>query len=132
MIEHTPYACLACRKSFKRHARSGIVLCPVCGKSAIELHHDFKPPRTSNIKQWEKVRYLIQNGFRFRPIWDDEAGKPVSYPETFRDAIEWVERWKSLAVTRGGPVSAEPTADAGQPGLTVSEVKKRTQRRAAR
>jgi hypothetical protein len=130
-----PYACLDCRKSFKRprvFAPPRYRRCPVCGKPAVGLHPNFKPPRTSNVKQWEKVRYLVEHGFRFRPIWDEETGTPIPYPETLRDAVDWVERWKYLAVTRGGPSVAEPTAAADRPGLTVPEIKKRARRPAGR
>jgi hypothetical protein len=83
-------------------------------------------------KQWEKVRYLVEHGFRFRPIWDEEAGKPISYPKTLRDAVDWVERWKYLAVTRGGPGVAEPNAATDRPGLIVPKIKKRGRRRSGR
>ena len=108
-----PYACLACRKSFKRprvFAPPRYRPCPVCGKPATGLHPDFKPPRTSNVKQWAKVRLLVEAGFRFRPIWDAEKEKSIPYPETLRDAGPWIERFKNLPVTRGGPAVAEPNA----------------------
>lgn len=132
MLDAQPYACLGCRRSFKRPGWASTRPCPVCGKPAVWLHADFKPPRTSNVKQWEKVRYLVEHGFRFRPIWDEEAGKPISYPETLRDAVDWVERWKHLDVARGGPRGAETSDATDRPGLTVSEVKERSRRRAGR
>jgi hypothetical protein len=78
------------------------------------------------------VRLLVESGFRFRPIWDEEAEKTISYPETLRDAVEWIERWKHLAVSRGGPSVAEPNAAADRPGLAVLEIKKRARRQAGR
>jgi len=132
MNDAQPYACLDCCRSFKRPGWARTRRCPVCGKPAVWLHSNFKPPRTSDVKQWEKIRYLVEHGFRFRPIWDEEAGKPISYPETLRDAVDWVERWKDLAVTRGGPSVTESNAATNRPGLTVLEIKKRGPRRAGR
>jgi hypothetical protein len=57
----------------------------------------------SDVKQWKKVAYLIENGFRFRPIWNADDNKSVPYPATMRDAIKWVKQWKDLPVSRGGP-----------------------------
>src|SRR5215210_4442370 len=99
-----PYVCLECCRSFKRPG--GLFRnhpCPLCGKPALVLHPNFKPPRASNSKQWDKVRYLVEHGFRFKPIWDPEAEKAVPYPKTLREAIAWVARWKDLDPSRGGP-----------------------------
>jgi hypothetical protein len=110
-----PLVCLDCRRSYKqalfpwmrvkRGWGFGDYKCPNCGKKAVRLHEHFKAPRSADKKQWEKVRYLIDNGFRFRPIWDVDKGKPIPYPETMGEAIEWVERFKDLSPSRGGPVS---------------------------
>lgn len=107
MSDLMPYACLDCRKSFKRprvFAPPEYRPCPVCGKPAIGLHPHFKAPRASNLKQWAKVRLLVEAGFRFRPIWDAAKEKAIPYPETLRDAGPWIERFRNLPVTCGGPV----------------------------
>jgi hypothetical protein len=68
------------------------------------LNEEFKAPRSSNKRQWAKVRYLIENGFRFRSIWDEENQRTIPYPATSREAVDWVERFKDLPETRGGPL----------------------------
>jgi predicted RNA-binding Zn-ribbon protein involved in translation (DUF1610 family) len=131
MFENTPFVCLDCRKSFRRHGNHQTNPCPGCGNELITLHSRFKVPRASDVKQWEKVRYLVQHGFRFRPIWDESAGKVVKYPATLREAIEWVEKWKSLAESRGGPTITGINIVGGRPGLTATQInaRARAQRR---
>ena len=129
----SPHVCLRCRRSFKQPwLRFEAIKCPICKQRTIVLHENFKAPRSNNHKQWAKVRLLVESGFRFRPIWDEEAGERIPYPETLRDAVDWVKRWKYLAATRGGPSVAEPSDGADRSGLTVSQIKKRAWRRAGR
>jgi len=106
MSDLMPYACLECRRSFKRprvFAAPKYRPCPACGRPAIGLHPNFKAPRVSNVKQWAKVRLLVEAGFRFYPVWDIEKEKRIPYPRTLRDAGLWIERLKSFPCGRGGP-----------------------------
>lgn len=90
-----PYVCCDCRRAFKRppydHSPPPGQLetrpCPLCGKPAIWVHSRFKVPRSSDAEQWEKVRLLLSHGFRFTSL-----GGGVEYPETLKEAPEWVKK----------------------------------------
>jgi hypothetical protein len=62
-----PFACFACRKSFKRAIRWGDAQrkCPHCGATAVRLDRKFKPPAQDDVKQWERVRRLYNAGIDF-------------------------------------------------------------------
>jgi DNA-directed RNA polymerase subunit RPC12/RpoP len=63
------YACVSCQRSFKRPAEAGDERkCPHCGERAVCVGRHFKPPRRANKKQWDKVRFLIQEGFPFQHV----------------------------------------------------------------
>jgi len=70
----THNACFDCRKSFKNrfdHAptkdrtRQGPSLCPQCRKAMVNLGPDFKAPKMSDVKQWQKVELLFEHGFAY-------------------------------------------------------------------
>lgn len=73
-----PFACFKCRKVFKQTSRyelpdhlkphdgeKRICKCPQCGEPMADMGHDFKAPKQSDVKQWEKIRILYNNGFTF-------------------------------------------------------------------
>jgi NAD-dependent SIR2 family protein deacetylase len=75
------FACFHCRKVFRKpylptgeqrqdaRGRWYPVMkpptCPDCGESMIDMGRYFKPPKRTNVQQWEKVRQLRQNGVIF-------------------------------------------------------------------
>jgi len=67
------------------------------------LHPDFKPARSSNAKQWAKIAYLIERGFRFVPVYNVKSDTRVRYPDTLEEAKPWVEKWKDHPAHLGGP-----------------------------
>src|SRR5688572_21741765 len=87
-----PFACFECRRSFKRPFEAGVLArkCPHCGASAKRLFEKFKPPKKDDLKQWEKVRFLYDNGFWFQSIWHSKSGetrsKLVRYPRNLAEA----------------------------------------------
>ena len=96
--------CLDCRKAFNRDFDSGsghIYLCPDCGKEMILMPHRFRPPKRSDDKKWETVKFFIEHGFKYQPIYrhTDLNGKLVSenveYPETLKEAKEFVQTYKA-------------------------------------
>ena len=97
------FACLDCRKSFKRRVDivEGVpeeLPCPDCGEAAVNLGRHFKPPKKSDVRQWAKVRFLVEHGFRFQKIrtgsghWDT-----VAYPDTLEEAKEFVVKYRQHA-----------------------------------
>lgn len=69
------FVCLDCRKMFNQlpwfrrysyPAKSFKAICPECGSEMKNAGHNFKPPRRNNIKQWRKVEWLLQRGYK----WD--------------------------------------------------------------
>lgn len=100
--------CLDCRKAFSE--RTDLVnrthsSCPNCGKKMISLPHRFRPPKITDLKKWETVKYFIENGFYYQHIYKgaetsehyNRQQSYVEYPEYIRDAKEFVEKYKSQA-----------------------------------
>ena len=98
-----PHACLQCRKSFKRKlvpeqrylgpVPAKLCRCPQCSGPVVALARKFKPPSSDDLKQWAKVRYLIERGYFFQSV----SGK---YPATLKDAPAFVLRHDTLAEKR--------------------------------
>lgn len=99
--------CLNCQKAYNRSfeiKQTRIHKCPECKKQMIELYHLFKPPKQSEKKKWDIVRYLVDNGFRYYHIWEqvfrNEKGEIygtanyAEYPKSMKDAKEFVEKYK--------------------------------------
>ena len=105
----TPYnlafACLECCKSFKREYKliqkgyPSELYCPNCGGIAYNLGRHFKAPKKTDNKQWDKIRFLVKNGFRFQKIRIGTGHHDtVSYPETLEEAKEFVVKYKDYAI----------------------------------
>lgn len=99
------FACFICRKSFKRsldetlpnHYPSELV-CPNCGGIAYNLGRHFKPPKAISKKQWAKVQFLVEHGFRFQKIRiGNQYPESVPYPETLEEAKEFVVKYRAYA-----------------------------------
>ncbi len=100
--------CLECKVTLNRPFDSGSELtysCPECGKPMTLLPHRFRPPKKSEDKKLETVKFLIDNGFYFQHIYENIETKNgitsyqnyVAYPDNIRDAKEFVERYKHQA-----------------------------------
>jgi hypothetical protein len=101
--------CLDCKKSLnikieKKSERT--YPCAECGMPMIILPHRFKPPKKTELKKWEIVKFFIENGFFYQHIYEVYEiinGKLVSYknslkyPENRRDAKEFVEIYRNQA-----------------------------------
>ena len=88
-----PHVCFACRKSFKKPASLSQRLCPDCRGPLTQLSRKFKAPKARDLSQWSKVRYLVDHGFRFYPVYeqlDSGALMRVEYPRTLAEAQEFV------------------------------------------
>ncbi|MEL7311371.1 MAG: hypothetical protein AAFN07_07670 [Pseudomonadota bacterium] len=93
------YACLACRKSFKRTLDFSdypdgwptTMTCPQCGGPSLNFGRKFKPPRQSDRKQWEKVKALAEHGF-----WFHSSAGTVEYPKTLQEVPEFLDAYAHL------------------------------------
>jgi len=57
-------------------------------------------PKSKDLAQWAKVRFLVEHGFRFHTVYalHESGGKiRVEYPKTLREAEEFVERFSAEA-----------------------------------
>lgn len=93
--------CIDCRLSFSEgnnlEKMNKNKSCPECGEIMTFVHQKFKAPKKSDDKQWKKVAFLIENGFRFEPIFIEIKNgvfMPVSYPKTLSEAKEFVAEIK--------------------------------------
>ena len=102
--------CFNCHKSFSRpHSAYGHVpeKCPNCGGDIALLNHTFRPPKISDTKAWEVVKFLFENGFSYQHVYKNisksirvdaiSSENYVDYPTTMREAIEFVETYKEQA-----------------------------------
>jgi hypothetical protein len=104
----TPYnmafACLDCRKSFKREFNlakgcPSELKCPECGGMAHNFGRHFKAPKKNDLKQWKKVAFLFEHGFRFQKIRIGSGHHDVvQYPETLEQAKEFVVKYQEYAI----------------------------------
>ena len=92
------YVCLHCHKSYS--AGTGFIIfqenkvCPECLGPMILLNEKFKAPRKSDSTQWEIVKLLVDNGFRYQTIYDPITGERVPYPRTKKDAETFIQWFK--------------------------------------
>ena len=103
--------CLDCRKAFNRPInleKENKSICPQCENPMTELYHLFQPPKQTEKKKWEVVKYLVENGFRYYHVWEtinrNSKGEITSYqnytkyPDNMNDAKEFVEKYQDQAL----------------------------------
>jgi hypothetical protein len=103
--------CLDCRKAFNRPIeleKVHISICPQCEKPMTELNHLFQPPKQTDKKKWDVVRFLVDNGFKYYHVWETviknskgeitEYQNYAKYPESMKDAKEFVEKYKEQSI----------------------------------
>ena len=92
-----PFVCFSCRKSFKYPATEAARVCPQCRKPLQMLSRKFSAPKSKDRQQWEKIRYLVEHGFRFYPVRPSQnSGVSVRYPTTMKEAKVFVAAYGSL------------------------------------
>ena len=83
------HACFTCRKSWKVRSETSAV-CPQCSVPLNEMGRSFKAPKRSDTGQWEKVRALLNAGFRFWSYRSHPEAEPL--PERLREVEAFVAR----------------------------------------
>ncbi|GAA3943452.1 hypothetical protein GCM10022406_27800 [Hymenobacter algoricola] len=100
------HVCFACRKAFNSpHGHIGPQKCPECGEPIVVLPQRFRPPRKGDDDKWATARFLVNHGFYYQHIGlldAPPAGKGalpqyVPYPETVREAKEFIETYRAWA-----------------------------------
>ena len=92
------YVCLRCRKCFS--AGTGFTkfqdnkICPDCMTPMVLLNEKFKAPSKTDVAQWEIVKMLVDNGFRFQTLYDPVSGERIRYPRTKTEAEEFIRKYK--------------------------------------
>jgi DNA-directed RNA polymerase subunit RPC12/RpoP len=85
------YACFKCRLTFKRDPDLKEHKCPQCSNEMEIMGRAFTAPKKKDTEQWEKLEYLVENGFSFHHYNDERYGP---YPKTLKEAHEFVARNK--------------------------------------
>lgn len=94
--------CIDCKKAFniQQTVREQINLsCPNCGKQTTLFNHKFRPPKHTHFAKWKVVEFLKNHGFIYQHIYKENNGVniEVAYPETLKEAKEFVEIFNSQA-----------------------------------
>lgn len=101
------FACFTCKTAHKRHYKKvpseypKFIECPICKEHAINVGRNFKIPKKSDTNQWKKVKYLVENGFVFQHIYEEQEDgslNKVEYPKTLNDAEAFVLKYKNQAI----------------------------------
>lgn len=102
------YACFRCRKMFRQPMRhemarpigreeKRVVPCPQCRQAMTNLGKDFKAPRQTDIKQWQKVQELHANGYSFGSCG---CGGPGPRPATLQQVEPFLTEQQRLKAER--------------------------------
>lgn len=96
------YACFTCRKVFRipdsdtpfnvavySDPFTRTVKCPDCSRPMFSMGRDFKAPRRSATKQWEKVRRLREASIAFESCG---CVGPGNRPATLREVVPFIEQ----------------------------------------
>ena len=103
-----PFVFFTCRKSFKLPASASSRICPQCRKPMEMLSRKFAAPKSKDVAQWQKVRFLVEHGFRFYSVYEqtEDGGKRVvRYPVTLEEARLFVQTYGSQYQTQKAPHS---------------------------
>ena len=92
------YVCLRCRKCFSAGTDftkfQDNKICPDCMTPMVLLNEKFKAPSKTDVAQWEIVKMLVDNGFRFQTLYDPVSGERILYPRTKTEAEEFIRKYK--------------------------------------
>lgn len=78
--------------------------CPVCSEKMVFMDHKFEPPKKTERKQWEVIKFLFSKGFIFQHIYGEEehgdkcSKKRVKYPKTLKEAKVFVMKYKKQSI----------------------------------
>jgi hypothetical protein len=72
------------------------------------MPHRFRPPKKTDIKKWEVVKFLIEHGFKYQHIYKDVSLKNgivdysnyAVYPDNMKEAKEFAEKYSGQAIKK--------------------------------
>ncbi|MES3024533.1 MAG: hypothetical protein V4857_23440 [Pseudomonadota bacterium] len=88
-----PFVCVGCRKSFKYPSSLQVKHCPQCKEPMVMLGRKFSAPKSKDLAQWAKVKFLVEHGFRFYAVYEPShwgGMRVVEYPKTLAEAQQFV------------------------------------------
>ena len=90
-----PFVCFACRKSFKYPVSLTTRHGPQCRGPLEMLSRKFSAPKSKDMAQWQKVKYLVEHGFRFYSVYRsvESGGELIRYPTTLQEACAFVQEF---------------------------------------
>ena len=98
------YACFSCRKMFRQPIRhemtrpirseeKRVAPCPQCAIPMTNMGKDFKAPRQTDVKQWQKVQTLYAHGYSFNSCG---CSGPGPRPATLKEVKPFLAEQKRL------------------------------------
>ena len=77
--------------------------CPRCNSAMIPVDYKFQAPKKGARKKWETIKYLMDNGFYFQRVYENNTGTPhkaaVPYPRNLKEAKIFVETYGAQRIT---------------------------------
>ncbi|AKP50233.1 hypothetical protein CA2015_0774 [Cyclobacterium amurskyense] len=74
--------------------------CPECNNDMTLLNHRFRPPKKTDKKNWDLVRFLVSEGFPFQQIIQEgKSDSYVEWPKTIKEAQEFVIKYKDQRIS---------------------------------
>jgi len=110
--------CLNCRIAFSYGMDYESIIsriCPQCKNEMINVDYKFKAPQKDNAKKWETIKYLLENGFYFQHIYEDNDFSKnilIKYPQNMKDAKVFVEKNNSQKII--GKYEFRESSDGGK------------------
>ncbi len=91
--------CLNCRISFSEGTDFYNVItvkCPQCSENTFFVNQKFKPPKKTDVRQWEIVSLLVKSGFRYQTLYEkaDNIELKINYPTMLKEAKSFIEKYK--------------------------------------
>lgn len=98
--------CLECYRVENRGTNLKIGKCPNCSQEMVFINHRFRPPKKTDKKGWELVKFLVSEGFPYQHIY--QSGKSdyyktatdnyVEWPKSLKDAKEFVDKYTAQKI----------------------------------
>ena len=98
--------CLECYRVENLGLNLDVEKCPLCSNQMVFINHNFRPPKKTDKKKWELVKFLISEGFPFHHVYQEgkseylktELDNYVNYPKTLQEAKEFVIKYKDQKI----------------------------------